>query len=73
MSTKSARREYLLAMAELERRCAEFSRRMEAIFEPVPPGDHQFLSPFGPRKPLKRATIQQASRQIAVPKRSKAV
>jgi hypothetical protein len=71
MSTRSARREYLLAMAEFERSCVEFSRRMETIFHPLPQGDHQFLSPFGPRKAVKRAT-HRAPGEAAVPKRSKA-
>jgi hypothetical protein len=72
MSNKFARREYLLAMAEFERNCAECSRRMDTIFEPLSPDDHQFLSPFGPRKPVKRATRQPASGALAVPKRRKA-
>jgi hypothetical protein len=72
MSTKSARREYLLALAQFERGCAELSKRMDSILEPLPPGDHQFLSPFGPRKPAKRAARQDEAREIGGSKRSKA-
>jgi len=36
------------------------------------PGDHRFLSPFGPRKPVKRALPRGVSGAIAVPKRLKA-
>lgn len=70
MSTKSACLEYLRAMADFERSCAEFSRRMETICEPVPPDDHQFVSPFGPRKPVKRAT-REASSEFEVRKRTR--
>lgn len=56
MSSKAARREYLKALADFEQSCAEFSRRMATIFDPLPPGSHPILSPFGPRKPAKRAS-----------------
>jgi hypothetical protein len=56
MSSKAARREYLKAMADFERGCAEFSRRMATILDPLSPGSHPILSPFGPRKPAKRAS-----------------
>jgi hypothetical protein len=72
MTTKAARREHLMAMAQFERRCVELSRHMESIVEPPVPGDHRFLSPFGPRKPVKRALPRGVSGAIAVPKRLKA-
>ncbi|MDM0036822.1 hypothetical protein QTI33_32130 [Variovorax sp. J22P271] len=56
MSSKAARREYLKALADFERGCAEFSQRMATIFDPLPPGSQPILSPFGPRKPAKRAS-----------------
>jgi site-specific recombinase XerC len=50
----------------------ELARRMESMLEPPAPGDDQFLSIFGPRKPVKRAPRRDASGAIDVPKRSKA-
>ena len=71
MSSRSARREYLEAMAQFERACLDFSRSMASIAEPAPAapspaGVEAALPALGPRKPAKRApraTILPASSQ----------
>jgi len=56
MSSASAvRREHQRAASEFERSCADVSRHLAAIFDPWSPEDFRYLSPFGPRKPAKRA------------------
>lgn len=58
MSAKSARREYLQALAEFDRSCREFSKGMSAVLEPpaAPAAEPQaLLADLGPRKPAKRA------------------
>lgn len=59
MSSRTARREYLQALAQFERACMDYAKAMERVLDPVetagtPPTS--LLSPFGPRKPAKRAS-----------------
>ena len=54
MSRKSARREYLQAVAEFDAGCERFARRLARILEaPLPTAAS--LVQQGPRKPAKRA------------------
>ena len=60
MSSKSARREYLQALAAFDRACLEFSKAMDAVLEPGKPVHEPdklqpLLATLGPRKPAKRA------------------
>jgi hypothetical protein len=65
MSARTARLEYLQAMAEFERACLRFSIGMGAILEPPQPARETeattlaILSELGPRKPAKRALREQ--------------
>jgi hypothetical protein len=59
MSSRTARREYLQALAQFERACMDYAKAMEQVLEPPEPTGTQptsLLSPFGPRKPAKRAS-----------------
>ena len=56
MSAKSARREYLEAVAAFDRACLRFSTGMaSALAEPAAAANVPMLSPLGPRKGPKRA------------------
>ncbi|MGJ7510132.1 hypothetical protein [Variovorax sp. GT1P44] len=58
MSSKSARREYLQALADFDRACVEFSKGMRTVLEPPAPTENTaqpLLADLGPRKPAKRA------------------
>ena len=54
MSKKSARREYLQAVAEFDAGCERFARRMARILETPLPTAVSMVQ-LGPRKPAKRA------------------
>jgi hypothetical protein len=54
MSKKSARREYLQAIAEFDAGCERFAQGMARILETSPPAALS-LVPLGARKPAKRA------------------
>jgi hypothetical protein len=61
MSKKSARREYLQAVAEFDAGCERFARGMARILEtPLPTAVR--LVQLGPRKPAKRALRPEPSR-----------
>ena len=58
MSRKSARREYLEAVAEFERACLAFSHGMAAIVPAEATNVEEITRPasaLGPRKPARRA------------------
>jgi len=70
MSSASAvRREHQRAASEFERSCADVSRHLAAIFDPWSPEDFRYLSPFGPRKPAKRAPSKSDDSEAAPRKR----
>jgi hypothetical protein len=61
MSKKSARREYLQAVAEFDAGCERFARGMARILEtPLPTAVR--LVQLGPRKPAKRALRPEPAR-----------
>jgi hypothetical protein len=55
MSKKSARREYLQAVAEFDAGCERFARGMARILETPLPTAVSLVQQLGPRKPAKRA------------------
>ena len=58
MSSKSARREYLQALAAFDRACVDFSKGMSTVLASPAPLENTpqpLLADLGPRKPAKRA------------------
>ncbi|MDM0109525.1 hypothetical protein QTH97_31685 [Variovorax sp. J22R24] len=68
MSAKSARREYLEALAAFERACRDFSKGMGAVLDPAQPKSSSepqpLLANLGPRKPAKRALRSDSAEQV---------
>jgi hypothetical protein len=69
MTHKSARREYLQALAEFERSCREFSEGMRQVLDPPAPRTENVepLLQLGPRKPAKRTPRTDAGFQTGAP------
>jgi hypothetical protein len=65
MTSKSARREYLQAVADFERACRQFSQSMGEILEPASEETDVsmrfIVSELGPARPAKRAPQEAAT------------